>query len=532
MRLPRLRAWTLAALLALGFATASATVLARSSVRHQERALLESRGADAKSFLNNAIGAIRQRILVLAGALQVGTSELETFNEVGRPLVGEDETFDALALVDTTVEPPVVLTALGEGLESGQTLTGASAEAIERAGGQFTSTGVFETGDTRRWGAAIGAPVLPEDRAIYGESAIEPPEEPEDPTEAFADIKVVLYGRDEASEDQLLAANTTEYPLDGPIERVEFEFGADIWLMEVAPRESLVGTATRQLPWLVVGLGALVTLAVTALVETLQRRRDYAVALVDERTHTLEATVGDLELARAELLEADRLKDEFLDIAAHELRTPLTAIAGFAEILTGQQPPEPEMHDRLLTRVRVNAQVMEELTNQLLDLSRLRAGRVAIHRERVVLEDAVARATLAVGELLDTRPVLLEIPPGLAADADPKALQRVLVNLLTNAAKFSPADTPITIGATEHVTGVTVKVVDRGVGVPEQEQERIFERFYRAPGTGDVTRGTGIGLTIVARYVELHGGEMGVESAEGQGSTFWFTLPAATVGVP
>lgn len=493
----------------------------------QERSLLRSRAADTKSLLDVAIGAIEQRLLIVAGALQVGPSELETFNKVAESLVAEEGgSFESLALVDTTGDAPMVLTALGSGIRSGATLGGRRADAVARAGPRFVSTGVFEAEGQRRWGAAIGAPLLPEGRAIYGESAVQPPSDPEDPNAAFAEIRVILYGTNEASRAQILAANTDQWPLEGPVEEVEFEFGADVWLMEAAPRGSLVGDATRRLPFLVAGLGTLFTVAVVALLEVLQRRRDYALALVDDRTRELEESVRDLEEARRDLQEADRLKDEFLDIAAHELRTPLTAIAGFAELLTSSEELDDSTRTRLLDRVYTNAQVMEELTNQLLDLSRLRAGKVSINRSPVVVRSAIDDSLTRVGQLVDDREVVVDVPDGLEAHADEKAFQRILVNLITNAAKFSPVDAPITVAAAIDDGGVKVKVIDRGAGIPVEDQQQIFERFYRASGTGDVTRGTGVGLTIVSKYVELHGGEVGVDSAPGRGSTFWFTLPS------
>ena len=511
----------------LAAATAAATFGASSSVQDQERSLLKSRAAETRSLLDVAIGAIEQRMLIVAGALQVGPSELETFNKVAESLVAEQGgSFESLALVDTTGDAPKVLTALGSGIRSGATLVGKRAGAVARSGARFVSTGVFEVEGERRWGAAIGAPLLAEGRAIYGESAVQPPAEPEDPNAAFAEIKVVLYGTSEASREQILAANTVEWPLKGPVEEIEFDFGADVWLMEAAPRRSLVGGATRRLPVLVAGLGTLFTVAVVALLEVLQRRRDYALALVDDRTRELEASVHDLERARRELQEADRLKDEFLDIAAHELRTPLTAIAGFAELLTSSEDLDESTRARLLDRVYTNAQVMEELTNQLLDLSRLRAGKVSIDPSLVSVRSAIDDSLTRVGELVDDREVVVAVPDGLEARADAKAFQRILVNLIANAAKFSPAASTITVAAAMENAGVKVEVIDRGVGIRAEDQQQIFERFYRASGTGDVTRGTGVGLTIVSKYVELHGGEVGVDSALGQGSTFWFTLPS------
>jgi protein-histidine pros-kinase len=226
------------------------------------------------------------------------------------------------------------------------------------------------------------------------------------------------------------------------------------------------------------------------------------------------------------LRELDVLKDEFLSVVSHELRTPLTAITGFTQLLL-QRPDSIDDAGRtdMLARIARNAGEMDRLVGQLLDLSRLDAGHVAVHPEPVDLHDAVVACVQALAADVASR-VEIDLPDGLLVATDPHALERVLSNLLTNGAKFSPPDTPVRIGA--HVDGreAIVTVSDEGVGIPAAEQEKVFDRFYQLGATVRGPRhGTGIGLSIVRRYVELLGGRVWVDSAPEQGSTFSFTLP-------
>ena len=235
----------------------------------------------------------------------------------------------------------------------------------------------------------------------------------------------------------------------------------------------------------------------------------------------------DAERAAAEQLRTlDALKDEFLSIVSHELRTPLTSIAGFAELILTQELDDGTERT-LLERIRANAGEMGRMVDQLLAYSRLEAGRVEVHP--IDLDIAAAIFEIAANQSggLAGHRLEVDVEPSLRALADPAALERVLGNLLSNAAKFSRVDEPITVTATGDGDHVVISVRDRGVGIPPEEQARIFERFYQASATSRTTKGTGIGLSIAVRYIELQGGRIWVESELGQGSTFSFTLPCA-----
>jgi signal transduction histidine kinase len=180
------------------------------------------------------------------------------------------------------------------------------------------------------------------------------------------------------------------------------------------------------------------------------------------------------------------------------------------------------------------------LVNELLDMARLRAGRVSLNRQQLGMGEVVQEMALQVKPLLDARgqTLALDLPvPGsprwqmLTVMADRRRIEQVLLNLLSNANKFSPTGGRITLGATPKDGSVRVFVSDQGPGIAQEEQEHIFEKYYRAsqptPALSPDARpdGSGLGLAIARSLIELHGGQIGVQSRPGRGSTFYFTLP-------
>ena len=225
--------------------------------------------------------------------------------------------------------------------------------------------------------------------------------------------------------------------------------------------------------------------------------------------------------------EAEQLKDEFLSSVSHELRTPLATIGGFAETLLrrGEELAE-EMHRRLLAEIVASTEDMAEMVEQLLDFSRLEAGRVVLSPQPLDVRRAVEGCTGSVARALAAHVVAIEVAEGLEAVLDQRAFERILVNLLTNAAKFSDDGSTILVGARDEPEGLVVFVRDEGEGIPAEDHDRIFERFHHSPPLPG-KRGTGIGLSIVRRYAELAGASVAVESAPGEGSCFSVTFPRA-----
>ncbi|HID61832.1 MAG TPA: GAF domain-containing protein [Anaerolineae bacterium] len=244
---------------------------------------------------------------------------------------------------------------------------------------------------------------------------------------------------------------------------------------------------------------------------------------LEERAHLLEEA-----MQRAQ--EADRLKTAFLATVSHELRTPLASIKGFASTLLADDVTwDAESQRDFIETIDHEADRLTELIGQLLDMSRLESGTLRIDREPCHLTDILARTEDRLRALTAQYRLVLEVSPELPAlNVDPDRIGNVLTNLVENAAKFAPPGTKITVTAWAEDGYVVVSVADEGPGIAPEDQERLFERFYRVDN--ELTRsksGTGLGLAICKGLVEAHGGRIWVESEPGQGATFFVSLPAA-----
>jgi signal transduction histidine kinase len=251
----------------------------------------------------------------------------------------------------------------------------------------------------------------------------------------------------------------------------------------------------------------------------------------------------ELQDKSAQLEAANRHKSEFLANMSHELRTPLNAIIGFSEALIEQM--FGEVNDKQLEYlhdIHSSGQHLLTLINDVLDLSKIEAGRMELDLSSFDLGQLLEHSTMLVRERAQRHGLALELDVGDGLEewvADARKVKQVVVNLLSNAVKFTPNGGRITVRA-RHLNGAEgqggeaaeVAVIDTGIGIAPDDQALVFEEFRQA--SGDVLRkseGTGLGLALVRRFVELHGGRVTLASAPGQGSTFTFTLPKHEVRV-
>jgi len=230
--------------------------------------------------------------------------------------------------------------------------------------------------------------------------------------------------------------------------------------------------------------------------------------------------------------EVDRLKSEFLSTAAHELRTPMTSIFGFVELLIQRDPPAPRRRD-MLARIRRQSQVMTELIDQLLDLSRLEAhGARDFHFEPVLLATLVDQALQTFDAPTHRAPPRVQaVPPDAVVRADSGKMAQALRNLLSNAYKYSPqgGEVLVSVHRRRQPDGcwqLGIAVRDHGIGMTPEQLARVGERFYRADASGTIP-GTGLGIGLVREIVTLHGGELTLASQTGEGSTATLWLPEA-----
>ena len=233
--------------------------------------------------------------------------------------------------------------------------------------------------------------------------------------------------------------------------------------------------------------------------------------------------------------EANQFKSEFLANMSHELRTPLNVIIGFSQLMMDGVPGKINAEQKqCLNDVLDSSQHLLDLINEVLDLSRIESGKMALRLKNVALTEVIQSLSRTMRPILAPRKQSLdvEIEEGLPpVYADEARLGQVLLNLVHNAAKFTPDEGKLKIEAVGEGDWCRVSVIDNGVGIKEEDKERIFEPFCQLGNPLTEERnGVGLGLTLVKQIVERYGGRIWVESEYGKGSRFTFTVPLATDG--
>ncbi len=254
---------------------------------------------------------------------------------------------------------------------------------------------------------------------------------------------------------------------------------------------------------------------------------DRTIALVDTFATQGAIAIQNVQTSRA-LEIASGHKSEFLASMSHELRTPLNAVIGFSDVLLERMFGELNQRQEEYVRdIRDSGRHLLDLINEILDLSKVEAGRMELEPAAVSLPELLEQGLALVRERAARQrlTIALDVGPGVGIVwADEVKLKQVVVNLVSNAVKFTPEGGRVDIAAAVAGDEVVVTVRDTGIGIAEADQERIFEAFQRGDRRAS-TEGTGLGLTLSKRFVELHGGRVWVESALGEGSLFGFAIP-------
>jgi len=256
---------------------------------------------------------------------------------------------------------------------------------------------------------------------------------------------------------------------------------------------------------------------------------------VQERTAELEAAKKEVEAfsesilrAKEEVERASKFKDQFLSTMSHELRTPLNAVLGFSDLLADERyGPLNDRQRRYIDHIHTGGKHLLKLITDILDLSKIEAGRMELAREDVAVASAFVEVIGALYPLAEkkSQTLLQQVEPNVHVHADALRFKQVLMNLAGNAIKFTPEGGRIELAARQLDDQVRIEVRDNGPGIPPEQQQKIFEAFVRLAQTGSATEGTGLGLAISARLVELHGSKLGIESQPGRGTCFYFSLP-------
>lgn len=230
----------------------------------------------------------------------------------------------------------------------------------------------------------------------------------------------------------------------------------------------------------------------------------------------------------------DQIKDEFIAVASHELKTPVTSIKGYTQLLVEKfRDARDEVNLVLLAKLDKQVDRLVELINTLLDITKLSAGEMLLHTEQFEVSSLILELVEGLRLISPKHHILFDAAGACPTHADRKLIGRVINNLVSNAIKYSPNGGEILITARQDGAVTKVSVQDFGIGIPEGLAHKIFERYFRVNKSREsTTPGMGLGLYITAQIIHQHGGKLSVESREGIGSTFSFTLPATPAAMP
>jgi two-component system sensor histidine kinase KdpD len=345
--------------------------------------------------------------------------------------------------------------------------------------------------------------------------------------EAF-DARVLLLGRRERDDLLPLAAS----PRDASLEPAELAVAR--WVLEHgAPAgvgtETLPGERVLCIPLRTFGE----VLAVLALRPSGERglsapQRTFLEALVRQTALALDRVELADEARRAALrAKTEELRSGLLSAVSHDLRTPLAAITGAGTMLRDEATLDPTLRRELIETVCDEAERLERLVSNLLDMTRLDSGTVEPKREWVPLVEVIGSALTRLERRLGRRPIQTTLADDVPLlSIDPVLVEQLFVNLLENAAKYTPPGSPIEIRGSREGRTIVVEVADRGPGLPAGAEERVFERFFR--GAHTTVRGVGLGLPISRAIAQAHGGRLAAANRPGGGTVFRLTLPLPT----
>jgi signal transduction histidine kinase len=524
----RVRALPVVVLLALAAAASGAFLVVRHAVEEQESTILEERAGEVSLLLQNAVAAVPGTLRSLGVAARVGESPIEAFLAEARAQRSDNER-QTIVLARNAGSRFAVVAAEGPALAPGDFLAGARQEtaAAAFAGDDVASTPVFRVGAQRALGYALGPPVAPNDHVIYIENPVVPEALTITQERPFEELDAAVYATAVAEPDQLVLTTTRDTPLQGEVAEDTIEVGPERWLLVATAREPLVGSFAKAVPWIILGLGLLTAAIASAVVHVLQRRRDYALALVRERTLELSRSLEELEETQGRLVLQERLAALGRVAAAvgHELRNPLGVLTNSLFLVRSRLARTEALPQDDAERIGRHIDTAERevgaavvIVESLLDFAREREPAT----EPVDLDDLV-QESLSVAPSPEGVEIVREglegLPPLLA---DRGQLRQVLLNLITNAYEAMSEQGVLRIAASANGEQVEIRISDTGPGMDEETAKRVFEPFFTQKA-----KGIGLGLAVSKRIVEAHGGSISGGGAPGGGAAFTLTLPLA-----
>lgn len=366
---------------------------------------------------------------------------------------------------------------------------------------------------------------------LYEDLAFDPSKPVLDSSGPFSELDGVVYASSKPDPSAVVITTTSHLPLQGQTSTQSIDVGPQHWLLVFKSRGSLVGSLAGEAPWALLAGGLLAAALATLLVETLARRRSYALALVDERTTALRQAESAERQARQAAEAANRAKSEFLSRMSHELRTPLNAIIGFGQLLE-MDDLDPDQQESV-NQILKGGRHLLDLINEVLDISRIETGNLSLSPEAVSVADAVADIVVLMRPLAEQRQINITVNPEghdrrhpVHVLADRQRLKQILLNLVSNAVKYNREGGEVTLSVEPAGQARTrIVVSDTGPGIGPEGMCKLFVPFERLGAEATGIEGTGVGLALSLRLAEAMGGTLEVASTLGQGSRFSITLP-------
>jgi signal transduction histidine kinase len=509
---------------ALALAAVGAFLVVRANVANQNKRLLRERTGEVALLLQSAVGNLPTSLQSLGVTQRLGGTQ--AFLDAANAQTSRSPT-QTVALVRTGGGAPTVLAAAGLApiFPKGSTLHGVPARTVARAvNGRLNATPVFRVGQTRLVGFAIGPPVTAPGRAILLLVPIDPR-----PTAShrvtrqrpFDELNAVLYASPHADPSQLVLT-TANLPLTGQVAHRLVAVGSTHWLLEADARTPLTGSFADAVPWIVLAVGLVGAVVATGVVLIFQRRRDYALTLVDARTAQLNASLAELSDTQARLVFQERLAaiGQVAAAVGHELRNPLGVLTNSLYLLRTAVPGgDREKIERHLATAEREIGAAVVIVEGLLDFARQSEPEPEAFDLEALVDESLEVAAPPPGIEVGRRGL-----DEIGVRADRQQLRQVLLNLLTNAYAAMDGTGVLTIEAAADGGGVEIRVTDSGSGMEEETVNHIFDPFYTRKA-----KGIGLGLAVTRRIVEAHGGTIAARSAPGEGTTFVIGLPGALV---
>ena len=503
-------------LLVLAAVAAASCLITHNVVADQERLILREQTAEVAAVIGSAFAGA-QSSLQLLGEIAL-TNKDHPHPKLFAAAARSVTTASTQGWLVTTQSGSTlkVTASAGKSPAVGQVVSGDLGQLGRRAVSAkgLVSGFVRDDGSVRLVFAVAGA--AGPGTVVWQESAISPATPVQmGPTSPFHSLNVAIYLSNHPDPSALVLTTTKDLPLTGV--QYPFRVGTDTWLIVASSPQSLVGSLGQDMPWIVLGFGVVTALLMTAVLETVGRRRDYASALVEERTVSLRSAIAEREAAQAELHRQENMAaiGQLAATVGHELRNPLAVVTNVLYLMKvgSKAPADDPIHRHLATAEReVSAATL--ILSDLLDYA---AGRGPVLTP-VDVGDLVTEALSVVPPPDGVR--VIQRGESQVLDVDRDQIRQALLNLITNAYDAMPGGGVLTVSITSEPGSAQITVTDTGMGMDEETRDRIFTPFFTRK-----VRGIGLGLAVTKRVVEAHGGTIAVQSKPAAGTSFTLTLP-------